>query len=86
MLVNGTEEELARGPLGKMLLPNLKKKIATVFLPDLNTATKGVILGVVATLLVSGEKVKESQKAKFHPQNNNQLSKFFLHALRIFIC
>lgn len=85
MLVNSAEEKLARWTLGKILLPDLKK-IATVFLPDLNTVTKDVILGVVATILVSEGKVKESQKAIFHLRNNNQFSKFFLHAIRILIC
>lgn len=47
------------GLWGEILLPDFLK-IATVFLPDLNTVTKDVILGVVATILVSGGKVKES--------------------------
>lgn len=46
--------------------------MTTAFLPDLSIITKHVMLGVGATILVSGGKAKEYRKADFHAKNNNQ--------------
>ena len=63
-MVNGTEKTLDTGPLGKGLLPDLRKERNYASFPAWTLSPKDVMLGVMATILISGGKARELQSSQ----------------------
>lgn len=64
-MVNGTEETLDTRPLGEGLLPDLRKETNCASFLAWTLSPKDVMLGVMATILISGGKARELHNSQF---------------------